>query len=275
MNSFKNKVHEATGYVREKIREAPKIGLQIGTGLGDSADGMEDLVAMDFEEIPHFAVSTVPSHKGRLLFGKMSGKSVGVLQGRFHYYEGYTMEQVTLPVRVMQLLGVKTMILSNAAGGMNSHFEVGDIMILTDHINLTGNNPLIGPNIDKWGPRFPDMSQVYAPALVELAEKVAGERGVRVQKGVYAGLSGPSLETGAEIRFLKTIGADAVGLSTIPEVIAAVHGGMAVLGFSVITNLNLPGQPEPANVDDIIAAAQRAVPGLQAIVSGVVERLPG
>jgi purine-nucleoside phosphorylase len=184
------------------------------------------------------------------------------------------MEQVTLPVRVMQLLGVKTLILSNAAGGMNSRFKVGDVMIITDHINLTGNNPLIGPNIDEWGPRFPDMSQVYDPGLIALAEESARENGVSVQKGVYVGLPGPSLETGAEIRYLTTIGADAVGLSTIPEVIAAVHGGMAILGLSVITNLNLPDQLKPSEVEEIIATAQRTAPRLHALIAKVIEKLP-
>jgi purine-nucleoside phosphorylase len=196
------------------------------------------------------------------------------MQGRFHYYEGYSMQEVTLPIRVMQQVGVTTLILSNAAGGINPAFEVGDIMVITDHINLTGNNPLIGPNIDEWGPRFPDMSRVYDPDLVTLTEKAALQNGIRVQKGVYVGLPGPSLETGAEIRFLKTIGVDAVGLSTIPEVIAAVHGGMAILGLSVITNMNIPDDFKPALVEEIIAAAERIAPSLQAIVKGVIEKLP-
>jgi len=274
MDSFKNKVHEATEFVRSKIEDAPTIGVQIGTGLGGSSEGMAEVVSIDFKEIPHFVVSTVPTHQGRLVFGKMSGHPVMAMRGRFHYYEGYSMEQVTLPVRVMQLLGVKTLILSNAAGGMNSRFKVGDIMIITDHINLTGNNPLIGPNIDEWGPRFPDMSQVYDPGLVDLAEEAAREKAVPVQKGVYVGLPGPSLETDAEIRFLTTIGADAVGLSTIPEVIAAVHAGMAILGLSVITNLNLPDRLKPSRVEEIIAAAQRTAPRLHAVIAKVIEKLP-
>jgi len=230
MEAFKNKVLEATEFVQSKIPVSPVIGLQIGTGLGDSVDGMEEVVSIDYEDIPHFSVSTVPTHHGRVLCGQLGGKAVMVMQGRFHYYEGYSMQEVTLPIRVMQQMGVTTLILSNAAGGINPAFEVGDIMVITDHINLTGNNPLVGPNIDEWGPRFPDMSQVYDPDLVVLAEKAALENGIRVQKGVYVWLPGPSLETGAEIRFLKTIGVDAVGLSTIPEVIAGVHGGMAILG---------------------------------------------
>jgi len=273
MESFKNKVLEATEFVRDKIADRPLIGLLIGTGLGDTTDGMDKVISVEYKEIPHFPVSTVPTHQGRLLFGNLAGKAVMVLQGRFHYYEGYSMQEITLPVRVMQLLGVKSLILSNAAGGINPLFDTGDIMVITDHINLTGNNPLIGPNVDEWGPRFPDVSQVYDLRLIALAEEAALENGVRVQKGVYAGLPGPSLETGAEIRFLKTIGADAVGLSTIPEVIAAVHGGMAILAFSAITNMNLPDRLKPARVEEIIAAAERTAPRLQAIIRGVIEKL--
>jgi len=273
MESFKNKVLEATEFVRDKIADRPLIGLLIGTGLGDTTDGMDKVISVEYKEIPHFPVSTVPTHQGRLLFGNLAGKAVMVLQGRFHYYEGYSMQEITLPVRVMQLLGVKSLILSNAAGGINPLFDIGDIMVITDHINLTGNNPLIGPNVDEWGPRFPDVSQVYDLRLIALAEEAALENGVRVQKGVYAGLPGPSLETGAEIRFLKTIGADAVGLSTIPEVIAAVHGGMAILAFSVITNMNLPDRLKPARVEEIIAAAERTAPRLQAIIRGVIKKL--
>jgi purine-nucleoside phosphorylase len=260
--------------VQSRIEEDPLIGLQIGTGLGGSVEGMEQVTSIDYQEIPHFAVSTVPTHHGRLLFGRLRGKPVMAMQGRFHFYEGYTMEQVTLPVRVMQLLGVKTLFLSNAAGGINPDFHVGDIMVFSDHINLTGHNPLIGPNIDDWGPRFPDMSQVYDPALIGLAEEAARQNHVPMQKGVYVGLPGPSLETGAEIRFLKTIGADAVGLSTIPEVIAAVHGGMSILGLSVITNMNLPDNMQPALVEEIIEAARKASPHLQNIIEAVVEKLP-
>ncbi len=274
MESFKSKVLDATEFVRTKIQHRPLIGLLIGTGLGDSADGMDEVVSIDYKEIPHFAVSTVPTHRGRVLSGRIAGKPVMAMQGRFHYYEGYSMQEITLPVRVMQLLGVKTVILSNAAGGINPLFDIGDIMVITDHINLTGNNPLIGPNVDEWGPRFPDMSQVYDRRLMTFAKQAAFENNIRVQKGVYVGLPGPSLETSAEIRFLKTIGADAVGLSTIPEVIAAVHGGMALLGFSVITNMNLPDHLKPARVEEIIAAAERTAPRLQAIIKRVIEKLP-
>lgn len=274
MESFKNKVFQATSFVRSRIGQHPHIGLLIGTGLAESVSHMKRTVSVDYRDIPNFPISTVPTHRGALLFGSIRGKRVLAMQGRFHYYEGYSMRDITLPVRVMQLLGVNTLIVLNASGGINPSLNTGDIMVIADHINLTGSNPLIGPNVDEWGPRFPDMTQVYDPKLIAMAEEAALENGIRVQKGVYVGLPGPSLETRAEIRFLKTIGADAVGLSTIPEVIAAAHGGMAILGLSVITNMNLPDDPQPCRVDDIIATAEGAAPRVQAVIEGVIERLP-
>lgn len=273
MESFKNKVVEAADFVRPKIGHQPHIGLIFGTGLGGSVHSMEEAVSIDFQEIPNFPVSTAPTHRGKMIFGNIKGKPVLAMQGRVHYYEGYSMQDVTFPVRVMQLLGIKTLILSNASGGINPLFAMGDIMVIADHINLTGGNPLVGLNIDDWGPRFPDMTRVYDSELMAIAEGVALENLIRVQKGVYVGLPGPSLETRAEIRFLKTIGADAVGLSTIPEVIAAAHAGMAILGLSVITNMNLPDNPMPCNVDEIIATAERTAPRLQAIIEGVIESI--
>jgi purine-nucleoside phosphorylase len=274
MESFENKVHEVADHVRANMKHRPNIGWVMGTGLGDSADTIGEALSIDYRDIPGFPVSTVPSHRGRFISGRVKGKAVLAMQGRFHCYEGYSMQEVTFPIRVMQLLGVKTLILSNAAGGINPLFDAGDIMVITDHINLTGGNPLVGPNVDDWGPRFPDMTQVYDRTLMVLAERAALENKIRVQKGVYVGLPGPSLETRAEIRFLRTIGADAVGLSTIPEVIAAAHAGMAILGLSVITNMNLPDNPKPCQVDEIIATAKRAAPRLEAIIKGVIEKLP-
>ncbi|MDY6954358.1 MAG: purine-nucleoside phosphorylase [Thermodesulfobacteriota bacterium] len=274
MESFENKVREATDFVRSRIDDQPKIGLIMGTGLGDGADSIKGPQPIDYGDVPGFPLSTVPSHRGRFISGHMQGKPVLAMQGRFHYYEGYSAQEVTFPIRVMQLLGVKTLILSNAAGGINPLFDAGDIMVITDHINLTGGNPLVGPNVDAWGPRFPDMTQVYDRTLMVMAETAALENNVRIQKGVYVGLAGPSLETRAEIRFLKTIGADAVGLSTIFEVIAAVHAGMAILGLSVITNMNLPDNPNPCQVEEIIATAEKAAPRLQAIIDGVIGQLP-
>ncbi len=274
MESFRDKVLEAADFVRARVSFRPDIGFLAGTGLGGSLQNLEQPVSVDYEEIPNFPVPTVPSHLGRLLFGRMHGKRIMAMQGRFHFYEGYSMKEITLPIRVMQLLGVSTLIVSNASGGINPAFSTGDIMVMTDHINLTGGNPLVGPNVDEWGPRFPDMMQVYDRKLMALAEKAALENHIPFQKGVYAGLAGPSLETMAEIRFLKAIGADAVGLSTIPEVIAAVHGGMAILGLSVITNVHRPDDPRPCRVDEIIATAESAAPRLRVVMEGVTKNLP-
>lgn len=272
MESFEHKVFAAASYVKERLDETPKVGLIIGTGLGDYLKGLEQSVCIGYEEIPYFPIPTVTTHKGALVVGRIAGCPVVAMLGRLHYYEGFSIQEVSFPVRVMQLLGVKTVILSNAAGGIDPLFTTGDIMIITDHINLTGVNPLIGSNIDAWGPRFPDMSRVYDRYLVSIAERAALDMGVRVQKGVYAGLAGPSLETPAEIRFLRVIGADAVGLSTIPEVIAAVHGGMRVLAFSVITNMNLPDYPTACNVNDILSAAARSAPVLHGIIEQVIQK---
>ncbi len=258
----------------ERIAARPAIGVLTGTGLGDILEAMEDVVSVEYRDIPHFPVSTVVSHRGRFLCGKLAGRAVLAMQGRLHYYEGYSMQEVTLPIRMMQLLGVKTLIVTNASGGLNPAFQPGDIMLIVDHINLTGNNPLIGPNVDEWGPRFPDMSRIYDPTLMTMAAGAAGKNGRRLQRGVYAGLCGPCLETRAEIRFLRTIGADAVGLSTIPEVIAASHGGMAILALSVITNMNFPDNPSPCHVDQIIATAQSAAPHVRSIIEMVIEGLP-
>ncbi|MCD6138610.1 MAG: purine-nucleoside phosphorylase [Deltaproteobacteria bacterium] len=270
MKSFKDKVLEAAYFVHSRIETTPGIGLLLGTGLGRAAESLQNLKAVSYSEIPNFPVSTAPGHHGRLLCGEINGKRVLAMQGRFHYYEGYSMKEVTIPIRVMQVLGIKTFILTNAAGGINPLFNTGDIMLIVDHINLTGDNPLIGPNIDEWGPRFPDMSRVYDRNLMALAREAALRESVRLQEGVYVGLAGPSLETPAEIRFLRTIGADAVGLSTVAEIIAAAHAGMAILAFSVITNMNLPDNPQPARFEDIINAAGHAAPRLQAIIERVI-----
>lgn len=271
MESLKKKATEAAAFVGAKLPTAPRVGLLAGTGLGDSFGDIQDPVFLPYEEIPDFPRSTVPGHQGRFCSGILGGQNVIAMQGRFHYYEGWNMAQITLPIRVMQLLGVKALLIVNAAGGINPRFTVGDLMVIDDHINLTGNNPLIGPNVTDWGPRFPDMTAAYDPELIELAEKVALGGGVRLTKGVYAGLAGPSLETRAEIRFLQTIGADAVGLSTIPEVIAAVHGGMRVFGLSVITNMNLPDAPVSCTVEEIIATAEGAVPKVRRLMTGMME----
>ena len=263
----------AADFVKSRIDARPKVALITGTGLGDVAAMLGAHTVIDYCQIPHFPVSTVESHRGRLLNGQMNNQSVLVLQGRFHLYEGYSPEAVTFPIRVLQALGVQYLILSNAAGGLNPLFATGDIMIIEDHLNLTGANPLVGRNDERWGPRFIGMTHAYDGHLQDLAQGAAGDMEVGVQKGVYAGLTGPSLETPAEMRFLRSIGADAVGFSTVMEAIAAVHAGMQVLGLSVITNMCLPDAPTPADVDDIIAAAQGAAPHLETIIGRVIDRL--
>jgi len=275
MDRFKQKVDETADFLKSRIVSPPTVGLLTGTGLGESVESMSITAELDYCDIPHFPISTVQSHLGRMLFGDMNGCSVVVLQGRFHLYEGYSPCEVSYPIRVMQALGVKTLILSNAAGGLNPGFEPGDIMVIADHINLTGANPLIGPNEEGWGIRFPDMSRAYDPKLISMAQDVAASAGINLRKGVYAGLKGPSLETPAEVRFLKTIGAEAVGFSTVQETIAAVHAGMRVLGFSIITNVHDPDNPAPATLEEIIAVAKTATSVLDKIKNSVAERLNG
>jgi purine-nucleoside phosphorylase len=269
----RRKAAACAAFIRRQIDQAPEIGVLTGTGLGEAAAALQQEANFPYDLLPHFPVSTVQSHAGRLLFGKMAGKPTAFLQGRIHLYEGYCPKEVTFPVRVLQELGVGTLLISNAAGGINPEFAPGQIMILADHLNLTGENPLAGPNEDQWGPRFPDMSAAYDPALARLAGAAATQRGLRLQKGVYAGLKGPSLETPAEVRFLRSAGADAVGFSTVQEVIAAVHGGIRVLGLSIITNVHDPDNPEPASVEEIIEVAGRVAGDLAAVMAGVAERL--
>jgi len=267
------KAVETANFLKSYIKKSPKIGLMTGTGLGASTEFLDISVSFEYEEIPYFPTSTVESHYGRLHFGDMYGEQIMAMQGRFHLYEGYSPLEVTFPIRVMQALGVKALILSNAAGGLNPEFTAGDIMTIVDHINLTGSNPLIGPNEERWGIRFPDMIEAYDKKLVELAETAGRDEGIPLQKGVYAGLKGPSLETRAEVRFLRTIGADAVGFSTVQEVIAAVHAGINVLGLSTITNINDPDNPTPATVEEIIAVAKEAAPRLEAVIKNVILKL--
>lgn len=244
-----------------------------GTGLGDTIPSMKIAAGMDYTEIPHFPAPTVTSHYGRLSAGEIAGCSVVLLQGRFHLYEGYGPRQVVFPIRVMQALGVKALIMTNAAGGLNPLFATGDIMIIEDHINLTGTNPLVGPHDKRWGVRFPEMTNAYSVRLGDLAQTAATDLQVGLQKGVYAGLTGPSLETRAEVRFLHTIGAEAVGFSTVMESIAAVHAGMKVLGLSVITNMCVPDALTPTDVEEIIAVAQAATPHLETIITHVIGNL--
>jgi purine-nucleoside phosphorylase len=271
--NLRETIEEATEFIRGKAELAPEIGIILGTGLGSLADEINVEEKISYQDIPHFPVSTVESHAGRLIFGHLGGKNLVAMQGRFHYYEGYDMHQVTFPVRVMKALGVGTLVVSNACGGLNPLFESGDIMVITDHINLLGSNPLFGPNDDSLGPRFPDMCRCYDPELIRLAENVALNTGLKLQKGVYVAVAGPNLETAAEYRFLRSIGADVVGMSTVPEVIVARHQGMRVLGFSLVTDMGLPDALEPMNMAKILATAARSEPLLKRIMGRVVEEM--
>lgn len=266
-------VLKAVDYIKPRIGPPPTVGLITGTGLGDSVKTTAAEVSLPCSEIPGFPIPTTASHEGRLSIVVLGTKRVITLHGRAHLYEGYTPLEVTFPVRIMQELGVRHLILCNAAGGISSAFRAGDIMLITDHINLTGHSPLIGPNEEIWGERFPDMTAAYDRDMMKLAQTAAGEVGVTLRQGVYAGLMGPSLETPAEIRFLQTIGAAAVGFSTIQEVIVAVHARMRVLGLSVITNVHDPDRPIPAGVAEIIALARKTAPKLESMIARVVAKL--
>jgi purine-nucleoside phosphorylase len=262
MKNMKQRLPETVDFIRSRIKNTPYIGLLTGTGLGESAESMAIETTINYQDIPHFPISTVQTHIGRMLSGDLNGCPVIAMQGRFHLYEGYHPLEVTFPIRVMQQLGVRILILSNAAGGLNA-----------DHINLTGTNPLIGPNEDRWGIRFPDMSRAYDETLIAAAERIAKKAGEHLQKGIYVGLTGPSLETPSEVKFLQTIGAEAVGFSTVQEVIAAVHSGMRVLGLSTITNVHNPDDPVPATVEEIIEVAKGATPLLEMIIKGVIKKI--
>lgn len=272
MNKNRQNAIETTKYLVENSGKRPKTAILTGTGLKDIAAFVNVTHEFGYAQIPHFPISTVQSHSGKLLIGNFKEKDIIVFQGRFHLYEGYCAQEVVYPVRVMQEMGVETLILSNASGGLKSYFSPGDIMVITDHINLTGENPLVGINEENWGNRFPDMTGAYDRKLSSLAEKIGKTQNVSIQKGVYAGLKGPSLETPAEVRFLQIIGAEAVGFSTVQEVIAAVHGGIRVLGLSTITNVHDPDNPTPSTVDEIIAVAETTTPKLETIIRQVIER---
>ncbi len=266
-------IDEAAAAVRAKFGAAPDVAIILGTGLGGLAAEISTSAIVEYADIPGFPLSTVESHAGRLLCGTLAGKTVVAMQGRFHKYEGYSLQAVTFPVRVMHALGASALVVSNACGGLNPLWSAGDLMLIADHINLLGDSPLIGPNDDRLGPRFPDLSNPYEPRLRTIAREVAAERRITLREGVYVAVTGPNLETRAEYRFLRNIGADVVGMSTVPEVIVAVHAGMRVLGLSIITDLCLPDALEPATVEQIIAVANRAEPNLTALVRGVLERL--
>ena len=270
---LRQQIAEAVEAIRARTAAQPAVGIILGTGLGALAGHIQVETAIPYDQIPHFPLSTVESHTGRLLFGTLGGKQVMAMQGRFHRYEGYTLGQVTFPVRVMRALGAGTLIASNACGGMNPLWQPGDLMLIADHINLLGENPLTGPNDDELGPRFPDMSQPYDPELQRVAREVALELRIPLRGGVYVAVAGPNLETRAEYRMLRAMGADVVGMSTVPEVIVARHGGMRVMGVSIITDACLPDALEEADIATIIATASRAEPNLTRLVEGVVARI--
>jgi len=273
MSELRKQIDEAVSAIRKHSDMEPDTAIILGTGLGALTNDIEIKAEISYEDIPHFPLSTVEFHAGRLILGTLGGKEVVAMQGRFHLYEGYDMNQVTFPVRVMKMLGASKLFVSNAGGGLNPNFNKGDIMIIADHINLLGSNPLIGANDDKLGPRYPDMSEPYNRDMIALVEEVAKDEGIPVQKGVYAAMTGPSLETAAEYRMLQRIGADCIGMSTIPENIVAVHMGMKVCGLSVITDLCLPDTLEKVNIKEIIAIAAEAEPKLKALIAKTIEKL--
>ena len=267
------RIEAAATHVRARSKLRPEVGVILGTGLGDFAGTLETDAVVHYREIPHFPVSTVESHAGELHLGRLAGRPAAVMKGRVHYYEGYEMRQVAFPVRVLKALGCHTLVITNAVGGMNPNMSPGSIVVTTDHINLMGDNPLIGENDDTLGPRFPDMSEPYARPLVALAERVALEQQLALQRAVFVGVAGPNLETAAEYRFLRWIGADVVGMSLVPETIVAVHGGQRVLALNVVTDACLPDQLRPVEIPEILAIAGRTAPALIRLVTEVIRRL--
>jgi purine-nucleoside phosphorylase len=268
-----DRIQDAVAAVRQRTPLAPEIGIVLGTGLGGLAQDIDTEVSIPYGEIPGFPLSTVESHAGRLLLGHLGGRRVVAMQGRFHLYEGYDLSAVTFPVRVMRALGAGSLVVSNACGGMNPLWSPGDLVLLSDHINLLGDNPLVGSNDDRLGPRFPDMSAPYDPELRALARAVALEQGIVLREGVYVAVAGPNLETRAEYRMLRAMGADVVGMSTVPEVIVAAHAGMRTVGISIITDQCLPDALEPADITRIIETAARAEPSLSSLITRLLERM--
>ena len=267
------KINEAVEYLGKHTDVQPELGIILGTGLGGLVNEINIIDTISYEDIPNFPVSTVESHSGKLIFGELGGKHVVAMQGRFHFYEGYSLQEVTFPVRVMKLLGIKRLVVSNASGGVNPDYEIGEIMILNDHINLFPGNPLIGKNIDDLGPRFPDMSDAYDVDMIAIAEKVAEENNIRVAKGIYAGLTGPTLETPAEYKMINILGADAVGMSTVPEIIVARHMEIPCFAVSIITDLGVEGKIKKVSVQDVIEVANRQEPKMTKIIKELIARI--
>ena len=273
MNEFWTQIEAATAHIRTLTDFEPEVGLILGTGLGELGDRIDTVCAVPYGDVPHFVESTATSHDGKLVFGTLGGRRVVAMQGRVHFYEGYSMQEITLPVRVMKSLGCQALLMSNGVGGMNPQMGPGVITVFTDHINLMGDNPLIGHNDDRLGPRFPDMSEPYDRAFIGTMEEAARELKIPLKRAVYVAVAGPNLETGAEYRFLRAVGADTVGMSSVPECLAAVHGGLKVVGLSVITDACFPDALHPANVEEIIKVANAAQPALEALVTGFLERV--
>ena len=267
------KFKESTKYIESITNVKPSIGIILGTGLGGLVKEIEIISEISYEDIPNFPVSTVQSHSGKLIFGKLGGKNVVAMQGRFHFYEGYTMKECTFPVRVMKLLGIKRLFVSNASGGVNPNFKIGELMIINDHINLFPSHPLIGKNIDELGPRFPDMMNTYDDKMIKLAQIIASEKNIPISTGVYAGLTGPTLETPAEYKYIRTIGADTVGMSTVPEIIVARHMNIPCFAMSIITDLGVPGKIQETSVEDVIAVANKTEPKMTAIMKELISRI--
>jgi len=270
MTEIFQQIAESVAAIRRHWNRQAQVGIILGTGLGGLAGQIEVEATLDYSQIPHFPRSTAISHAGQLVCGRLAGRPVAAMEGRLHAYEGYSYQQIAFPVRVMRALGAELLVVSNACGGMNPQYAKGDIMVIDDHINLMAGNPLVGPNDDRIGPRFPDMAAPYDPALIDRALAVARREGIAAHRGVYVAVTGPNLETRAEYRFLRLIGADVVGMSTVPEVLAAVHGGMRVLGLSVVTDICVPDSLQPVHLPDILAAAAGAEPKLRQIVLGVL-----
>lgn len=271
--SYMERIEEATAFLKSKVSDIPETAIILGTGLGDLINFIQDTLVIDYKDIPNFPVSTVEGHSGKLIFGKLGGKKVMAMQGRFHYYEGYDMKEVTFPVRVMQKLGINRLFVSNAAGGMNKEFKVGDVMVITDHINLFPENPLRGKNFDEFGPRFPAMTEAYSHKMIGMADDIASEKGMRLMHGVYVGTPGPTFETPAEYEYFRIIGGDAVGMSTVPEVIVANHAGMEVFGVSVITDLGGKDIKEVPTHEEVQKAALKAQPNMTALITSMLEKL--
>lgn len=267
------KIHQSAQYIRSKVKEIPSCAIILGSGLGDIATQITPTLTIPYSEIPHFPTSTVEGHQGRLIVGTLEGKPIIAMQGRFHYYEGYSMKEITMPIRVLKNLGITHLIVSNAAGGMNNTFDIGDIMLIEDHINMFPEHPLRGKNFDELGPRFPDMSQAYTPYLRELVVRIAKEKNIKLQRGVYVGTQGPTFETPAEYNFFRIIGGDAVGMSTVPEVIVANHTGIEVVAFSIITDLGVLGKIEVVSHEEVQKVAQKAQVTLSIIIKELIRKL--